>query len=209
MSVGERPELPEQESAPNGRGNGRATAPARGKRGRPRRAGATADGTDIDVTEEVAERGGTSGSGGGDGGGTRERRLRRLLAGLRALDAGDFTVRLDSNGDSLMSEMADIFNSVATKQGRLAEELSRVALSVGREGKMRDRATIGPAGGLWAGSVDALNSLITDLVQPTSEVARVIKAVAEGDLSQKVELEIEGKTVQGEFFRIGSTVRFR
>src|SRR5476649_1790007 len=71
---------------------------------------------------------------------------------------------------------------------------------------MRDRATIGPAGGLWAGSVDALNSLITDLVQPTSEVARVIKAVAEGDLSQKVELEIEGKTVQGEFFRIGSTV---
>src|SRR5688500_624204 len=63
-----------------------------------------------------------------------------------------------------------------------------------------------PASGLWAGSVDALNSLITDLVQPTSEVARVIKAVAEGDLSQKVELEIEGKTVQGEFFRIGSTV---
>jgi HAMP domain-containing protein/CheY-like chemotaxis protein/signal transduction histidine kinase len=105
-----------------------------------------------------------------------------------------------------MSEIADIFNSVATKQGRLAEELNRVALSVGREGKMRDRATIGPAGGLWAGSVDALNSLITDLVQPTSEVARVIKAVAEGDLSQKVELEIEGKTVQGEFFRIGSTV---
>ena len=51
-----------------------------------------------------------------------------------------------------------------------------------------------------------MNSLITDLVQPTSEVSRVIKAVAEGDLSQKVELEIEGKQVQGEFFRIGSTV---
>ena len=109
-------------------------------------------------------------------------------------------------GDPLMAEVADIFNSVATKQARLADELDRVALSVGREGKMRDRATIGPASGLWAGSVDALNSLITDLVQPTTEVARVIKAVAEGDLSQKVELEIEGKTVQGEFFRIGSTV---
>src|SRR5256885_17225667 len=82
----------------------------------------------------------------------------------------------------------------------------RVATSVGREGKMRDRASIGPASGQWSVAVDALNSLITDLVQPTSEVARVIKAVAEGDLSQKVELEIEGKTVQGEFFRIGSTV---
>ena len=136
----------------------------------------------------------------------RDRAIRRLLAGLRALDAGDFAVRIDADGDRLMAEIADIFNSVATKQQRLAEELDRVALSVGREGKMRDRATIGPASGLWAGSVDALNSLITDLVQPTSEVARVIKAVAEGDLSQKVELEIEGKTVQGEFFRIGSTV---
>jgi len=210
VSVGERPELPEHESAPNGRGNGRTTGAVRGKRGRPRRAVTAANETEIDVTEEVTRDGGKSvasgGGGGGGGSGTRERSLRRLLAGLRSLDAGDFSARLDSNDDALLSEIADVFNSVATKQGRLAEELNRVALSVGREGKMRDRATIGPAAGLWAGSVDALNSLITDLVQPTSEVARVIKAVAEGDLSQKVELEIEGKTVQGEFFRIGSTV---
>ncbi|HEX7978270.1 MAG TPA: HAMP domain-containing protein, partial [Gemmatimonadaceae bacterium] len=151
-------------------------------------------------------RGGNGGNGGDGGDDQRDSQIRRLLAGLRALEAGDFGVRLDTSDDRLMGEVADVFNSVATKQQRLAEELDRVALSVGREGKMRDRATIGPASGLWAGSVDALNSLITDLVQPTSEVARVIKAVAEGDLSQKVELEIEGKTVQGEFFRIGSTV---
>src|SRR5947199_245035 len=55
-------------------------------------------------------------------------------------------------------------------------------------------------------AVDSVNGLITGLVQPTSEVSHVIKAVAEGDLSQKVELEIEGKQVQGEFLRIGSTV---
>ncbi len=209
MSVGERPELSEQENTPNGRGNGRSTGAATGKRGRPRRVVAAATEAEMHASEVVTQRGRAAvatGGGGDGGGGTRDRSLRRLLAGLRSLDAGDFSVRLDSNGDALMSEIADIYNSVATKQGRLAEELTRVALSVGREGKMRDRATIGPAGGLWAGSVDALNSLITDLVQPTSEVARVIKAVADGDLSQKVELEIEGKTVQGEFFRIGSTV---
>ncbi|MDB4898842.1 MAG: chemotaxis protein CheY, partial [Gemmatimonadetes bacterium] len=208
MSVGERPELPEQEKSPaSGRGNGRAHGgAARGKRGRPRRSAAAM--ADLEMLDEESARGGAAvATGGGDGGGgTRDRVLRRLLVGLRAMDAGDFSVRLEPVGDSLTAELAEIFNSVATKQGRLADELNRVALSVGREGKMRDRATIGPAGGLWAGSVDALNSLITDLVQPTSEVARVIKAVAEGDLSQKVELEIEGKTVQGEFFRIGSTV---
>jgi HAMP domain-containing protein len=210
VGVGEKPELPEQEARPtNGRDNGPKNGATRGKRGRPKRVVASL-GTEVteDAVRPRGTRGGRGNGGGGDDGGDghRDRAIRRLLAGLRALDAGDFGVRIDASDDRLMGEVADIFNSVATKQQRLAEELDRVALSVGREGKMRDRATIGPASGLWAGSVDALNSLITDLVQPTSEVARVIKAVAEGDLSQKVELEIEGKTVQGEFFRIGSTV---
>jgi len=80
-----------------------------------------------------------------------------------------------------------------------------VSFSVGREGNMRERVQLAAAGS-WNVAVDAVNNLITDLVQPTTEVSRVIKAVAEGDLSQKVELEIDGKTVQGEFFRIGSTV---
>ncbi|HEX9484543.1 MAG TPA: HAMP domain-containing protein, partial [Gemmatimonadaceae bacterium] len=196
MTVGERPEVPEQER--EGARPARPTGTARGKRGRPRRAAAASE---IDVTERVTPRGGgVVPRGNGGGGGGRDRSLRRLLAGLRALDAGDFSIRLELADDPVIGELAEIFNNVATKQSRLSEELNRVALSVGREGKMRDRATIGPAGGSWAGSVDALNSLITDLVQPTSEVARVIKAVAEGDLSQKVELEIDGKTVQGEFF---------
>ena len=210
MGVGERPEIPEQEMRPtNGRGNGKDGETTRGKRGRPRRTVASLGTEEGEIAPRPArKRGGGNGGNGGNGGDgdRRDSQIRRLLAGLRALEAGDFGVRLDASDDRRMGEVADIFNSVATKQQRLAEELDRVALSVGREGKMRDRATIGPASGLWAGSVDALNSLITDLVQPTSEVARVIKAVAEGDLSQKVELEIEGKTVQGEFFRIGSTV---
>jgi hypothetical protein len=149
VSVGERPELPDQEKSPAGaRGNGRATSgSARGKRGRPRRAAATGaeEGLD-DEMDELPERGGVATSGGngrnggngrggnGSGGVARERAMRRLLAGLRAIDAGDFSVRLESAGDPLSAEIADVFNSVATKQSRLADELHRVALSVGREG---------------------------------------------------------------------------
>ena len=132
--------------------------------------------------------------------------MHRLLAGLRAVDAGDFSVRLTANGDPLMADIIEVFNNLALKQARLVDELTRVSLSVGREGKMRDRIAMHGASGQWTTAVDTVNSLITDLVQPTSEVSRVIKAVAEGDLSQKVDLEIEGKQVQGEFFRIGSTV---
>jgi methyl-accepting chemotaxis protein len=47
---------------------------------------------------------------------------------------------------------------------------------------------------------------ISGLVQPSTEVARVISAVAEGDLTQKMALEIEGQPVKGEFLRIGRTV---
>jgi HAMP domain-containing protein/CheY-like chemotaxis protein len=135
----------------------------------------------------------------------RNKTLRQLLEGLRALDNGDFRTRLTPNGDPLMADVVEVFNSVASRHERLSEELRRVSFAVGREGNMRERVTL-PAAGSWNTSVEAVNNLITDLVQPTTEVSRVIKAVAEGDLSQQVDLEIDGKTVQGEFFRIGSTV---
>jgi HAMP domain-containing protein/CheY-like chemotaxis protein/signal transduction histidine kinase len=137
---------------------------------------------------------------------SREQSLNRLLAGLRSVNAGDFTVQLAANGDPLMADVIEVFNSVVLKQNRLVDEITRVSNSVGREGKMGDRVVMTGSAGQWATAVDSVNSMITDLVQPTSEVSRVIKAVAAGDLSQKVELEIDGKQVQGEFFRIGSTV---
>ena len=89
---------------------------------------------------------------------------------------------------------------------RLARELVRVARIIGQEGRMTERATLDGAGGAWATNIESANSLIDDLVRPTTEVARVIEAVAEGDLSQKMALKIEGQPVKGEFLRIGRTV---
>ena len=192
MGVGDKPEMLDQEAPiPTERGNGER---------RPRR-GAGKRGVASDVEVPVASREPMK-----DRRVSRERSLNRLLAGLRAVNAGDFTVQLAANGDPLMADIIEAFNSVTRKQASLVDELSRVSVSVGREGKMRDRVTMAGAAGQWRTAVESVNGLITGLVQPTSEVSRVIKAVAEGDLSQKVELEIDGKQVQGEFFRIGSTV---
>jgi CheY-like chemotaxis protein/HAMP domain-containing protein/signal transduction histidine kinase len=138
--------------------------------------------------------------------GNRDRDLRRLLKGLRELEAGDFGVRLRANGDALMAEIFETFNEISERNQRLCEEIRRVAQVVGREGRMDERASIGPVSNGWAESLNAVNELVGDLVQPTTEVARVIQAVAEGDLSQKVELKLEGKQVQGEFLRIATTV---
>src|SRR5207247_129311 len=89
---------------------------------------------------------------------------------------------------------------------RMAKELVRVGRVIGREGRMTERASLGAATGAWGTSIDSINSLIDDLVRPTTEVARVIEAVAEGDLSQKMALKIEGQPVKGEFLRIGTAV---
>ncbi|HLE56746.1 MAG TPA: HAMP domain-containing protein, partial [Rhodothermia bacterium] len=132
--------------------------------------------------------------------------LKSLLAGLRDLRDGEFEVRLPMSTDPLMSALAEAFNGIAERNERLSSEVIRVSMTIGREGQMHERASIGRATGGWATMTSSLNSLIGDLASPTTEVARVLTAVAEGDLSQKMVLEIDGKSVQGEFLRIGTTV---
>src|SRR4051812_748455 len=132
--------------------------------------------------------------------------LRRLLAAMRDLRDGEFDTRLPMSEDPLLAEIADAFNGIAKLNERLSEEMMRVANTIGRQGQMNDRASIGPAMGGWRSTVESVNTLITDLASPTTEVARVLTAVAEGDLGQKMVLEIDGKPVQGEFLRIGTTV---
>jgi HAMP domain-containing protein/CheY-like chemotaxis protein/signal transduction histidine kinase len=132
--------------------------------------------------------------------------LRRLLNAMRDLRDGEFEVRLAMSEDPLLSEIADAFNGIAKLNERLSEEMLRVSSTIGRQGQMNDRASIGPVTGGWRSTVESVNTLITDLASPTTEVARVLTAVAEGDLGQKMVLEIDGKPVQGEFLRIGTTV---
>jgi HAMP domain-containing protein/signal transduction histidine kinase/CheY-like chemotaxis protein len=136
----------------------------------------------------------------------RDKALRELLAGLRDMRAGDFSTRIEKNGDPLMAEIADVFNEVAANNQRLEWEMGRISRTVGREGDMSARADTEGLEGGWERQLTSLNALVADLVSPTTEVARVLQAAAAGDLSQKMVLELDGKMVQGEFLRIATTV---
>jgi HAMP domain-containing protein len=137
----------------------------------------------------------------------RDRRdLTELLEVLRAARDGDFSVRLTPNGDPQLAEVTRAFNELLDRNDRMSREIFRVGKIIGREGRMTERFSLADADGEWARSVDSLNALIDDLVRPTTEVARVIVAVAEGDLTQKMALKIGGQPVKGEFLRIGTTV---
>src|ERR1700733_1502723 len=137
--------------------------------------------------------------------GSTRGQLRQLLTIVKAVRQGDFSARFPS-GDGIVSEIGDVLNDIIELNESLAAELVRVAKIVGQEGKLTERASIGTVKGSWSTSVESINQLIGDLVQPTNEVARVITSVAKGDLSQKMSLEIEARPVKGEFFRIGTTV---
>ncbi len=132
--------------------------------------------------------------------------LEDLLEALQAARSGDFSVRLTGRRRGILGELAAAYNGLIETNTRMTKELQRVGRVIGREGRMTERATLGPVGGSWETSMDSINDLIDDLVRPTTEVARVIDAVAEGDLSQKMALKIEGQQVKGEFLRIGTTV---
>jgi HAMP domain-containing protein len=132
--------------------------------------------------------------------------LQPLLQALEAARSGDFSVRLPSVRNGILSDIYRAYNEVIGLNEGMAKEIVRVGRIVGREGRMTERATLKNATGAWADSADSINSLIEDLARPTTEIARVITAVAEGDLTQKMALEIEGTPVKGEFLRIRTTV---
>jgi HAMP domain-containing protein/signal transduction histidine kinase/CheY-like chemotaxis protein len=135
-----------------------------------------------------------------------ERVLAQLEDALRKAAAGDFKVRLPARSDDAIGRVQAAYNELAARNAALEAELVRVARIIGREGRMTERASLDGGDGSWRTAIGSLNGLIDDLVRPTTEVARVIVAVAEGDLSQKMALEIEGRPVKGEFARIGTTV---
>jgi HAMP domain-containing protein/signal transduction histidine kinase/CheY-like chemotaxis protein len=137
---------------------------------------------------------------------TARSEVEQLLEVLKAVKGGDFTVRLPFQKSGILSGAGELLNDIIGLNEHMATEFLRVGKIVGQEGKMTERASVGPAKGAWATSVNSVNQLIADLVAPTNEVARVITAVAKGDLSQKMSLEIEGRPVRGEFLRIGTTV---
>src|SRR5882757_1089921 len=132
--------------------------------------------------------------------------LSDLLSALVALKKGKRDVRLPIAWTGLLGRVADAFNDVVEQNERMADELSRLSQSVGKEGKLGQRLVAGNVSGFWAESVESVNDLINDLVHPTSEVARVIGAVAQGDLSKSMALEVDDRPLEGEFLRTAQTI---
>src|SRR3954471_3346326 len=126
---------------------------------------------------------------------------RALLGVMLAFKQGDFSVRMPNDLTGVNGKIADAFNDIALVSERRAHETARITRAVGKEGKLKQRMTLAGLSGGWADEVNALNTLIDDLVWPTTEVTRAVGAVAKGDLTQAMALEVDGRPLEGEFLR--------
>jgi HAMP domain-containing protein/CheY-like chemotaxis protein/signal transduction histidine kinase len=131
---------------------------------------------------------------------------RELLVAMLRFRDGDFGARMPSGLVGLEGKIADAFNDILAVSTRRTAETARVSRVVGKEGKLKERMRVPTAGGGWSDEIIALNTLIDDLVWPTTEVTRAVGAVAKGDLSQAMALDVDGRPLEGEFLRSSKLV---
>jgi signal transduction histidine kinase/DNA-binding response OmpR family regulator/HAMP domain-containing protein len=127
------------------------------------------------------------------------------LSVLAAVKKGDFSARMPNVYTGSARQVANAIDEVIESNQRLEREIRRLSRRVGKEGQV-DRTAMGDAGSAWAPTLAAVNDMVEDLVRPNTEMARVIGAVANGDLSQTMALEIQGRRLQGQFLETAKTV---
>ena len=129
-----------------------------------------------------------------------------ILQGLQTMKDGDFSVRLPVGLTGLAGKIADHFNEIVKSNQQIASELRRVGRAVGKEGKTRERIRVERRHGAWDEMEVSVNTLVEDLLRPTTEVTRAIAAVAQGNLTQTVRMDVDGRPLEGEFLRSASIV---
>jgi HAMP domain-containing protein/signal transduction histidine kinase/DNA-binding response OmpR family regulator len=129
-----------------------------------------------------------------------------LLRVLMEVRNGNFNVRMPIDQVGINGKICDALNDIVSINEKMIEEFTKAGNTIGKQGKLTQRIEVPQAKGAWSTGVDSLNSLISDLVHPTIEIAHVISSVAKGNLSQQMSLEIRGHQLQGEFARIAKEV---
>src|SRR5882757_10428869 len=123
-------------------------------------------------------------------------RLQQLLRGLKAVRDGDFSTRLPQVNDVLMDEMATVFNGMVDQLALFTSEVTRVAREVGTEGKLGGQAAVPGVSGTWKDLTDSVNAMAGNLTGQVRDIAEVATAVAQGDLSQKITVDVKGEMLE-------------
>ncbi|MFJ4675436.1 MULTISPECIES: HAMP domain-containing protein [unclassified Kitasatospora] len=125
-----------------------------------------------------------------------EAELRLLLAGLTAVRDGDFSTKLAGDSDGLLGEIATVFNGMVDQLSRFTSEVTRVAREVGTEGQLGGQAVVPGVSGTWEDLTDSVNAMAGNLTTQVRNIAQVTTAVANGDLTRKIDVAARGEILE-------------
>ena len=129
-----------------------------------------------------------------------------LLKVLTEVKNGNFDVRLPLDLTGVEGKICDTLNEIISLNQNMMMEFTRAGNIIGKKGKLTERIEAPSSKGAWKSGIESLNTLISDLVHPTIEIAHVISSVAKGNLSTEMSMVIGDHNLQGEFARISKEV---
>jgi len=122
--------------------------------------------------------------------------VRNIAEVATAVAKGDLSrkITVDVKGEIL--EVKSTFNTMVDQLNAFAGEVSRVAREVGTEGKLGGQAHVRGAGGVWKDLTDNVNSMAANLTGQVRNIADVATAIAKGDLSKKITVDVKGELLE-------------
>src|SRR6516162_10315174 len=126
----------------------------------------------------------------------QQEQMKQLLAGLSAVRGGDFSTRLPVDGDPMMNDIAAVFNAMNEQLAVFTSEVTRVAREVGTEGMLGGQAVVPNVTGTWKDLTDSVNAMANNLTSQVRNIAQVTTAVANGDLSKKITVDVKGEFLE-------------
>jgi len=96
----------------------------------------------------------------------------------------------------VMVQLKEVINAMVDKLGQFAKEVTRVSQEVGTEGKLGGQALVLDVEGTWRELTGVVNSLAANLTNQVRSIAKVTKAVAQGDLSKQIDVDAQGEILE-------------
>jgi signal transduction histidine kinase/HAMP domain-containing protein/ActR/RegA family two-component response regulator len=119
--------------------------------------------------------------------------VRNIAEVTTAVARGDLSKKISVEVKGELLELKNTINTMVDQLNAFASEVSRVAREVGSEGKLGGQAQMKGVGGVWKDLTDNVNSMAANLTNQVRSVARVVTAVAQGDLHRKLTVEAKGE----------------
>ncbi|MDP9384849.1 MAG: HAMP domain-containing protein, partial [Actinomycetota bacterium] len=122
--------------------------------------------------------------------------VRNIAQVTTAVAEGDLTQKITVEAKGEVAALADTINSMTDTLASFAEQVTRVAREVGTQGRLGGQAQVPGVAGTWKDLTDSVNGMASNLTTQVRNIAQVTTAVAQGDLSQKITVDVEGEMLE-------------